>query len=25
VVVIASHQPIHLPGAVTLDLRDHSW
>ncbi len=25
VVVIASHQPIALPGARTLDLRDHPW
>lgn len=25
VVVVASHQPIAMPGAVTLDLRDHPW
>ena len=25
VVVVASHQPIKMPGAVTLDLRDHPW
>ena len=25
VVVVASHQPIALPGARTLDLRDHPW
>lgn len=24
-VVVASHQPITLPGAQTLDLRDHPW
>ena len=25
VVVVASHQSIAMPGAVTLDLRDHPW
>lgn len=24
-VVVASHQPIALPGAITLDLREHPW